>query len=87
MTVNALIVAAYEAAEIRTRRQKRLQEEEKVSGNKSTTNKPLSDGDIGIYNYVSSQQNPLTWGDFCTLNRTLGFDYPFSSAIWWVSEL
>lgn len=38
--------------------------------------------EIPIYNYVSSVQNPLTWGTFTDLNIEYGFDYPFSSAIW-----
>lgn len=37
---------------------------------------------IPIYNYVSSVENPLTWGQFTDLNIMLGFEYPFSSAIW-----
>lgn len=38
-----------------------------------------------IYNYVSSVENPLTWGQFTELNIQNGFDYPFSSAIWYLS--
>lgn len=38
---------------------------------------------IPIYNYVSSVENPLTWGQFNRLNVLLGFEYPFSSAIWY----
>lgn len=38
--------------------------------------------DIPIYNYVSSVQNPLKWGEFTELNMRYGFIYPFSSAIW-----
>lgn len=41
--------------------------------------------DIPIYNYVSSVENPLTWGQFTDLNIKNGFDYPFSSAIWYLS--
>jgi hypothetical protein len=64
MTVNALIVSAYDAAT------KKAQ---------TTIEKPY---EIPIYNYVSSVQNPLTWGKFTDLNIAYGFDYPFSSAIW-----
>lgn len=38
-----------------------------------------------IYNYVSSVENPLTWGQFTDLNIKNGFEYPFSSAIWYIS--
>lgn len=68
MTVNALIVSAYDAATKRT--QQSIEAKEKP--------------EIPIFNYVSSVQNPLTWGRFTHLNITHGFDYPFSSAIWWV---
>ena len=68
MTVNALIVSAYDAAM------------KKVQQNSEDVEKP----EIPIYNYVSSVQNPLTWGKFTDLNIEYGFDYPFSSAIWWV---
>lgn len=71
MTVNALIVSAYDAAT------KRSQQSSEV------VEKP----EIPIYNYVSSVQNPLTWGRFTDLNIAYGFDYPFSSAIWWVLKV
>lgn len=38
--------------------------------------------EIPIYNYVSSVENPLTWGQFTEYNTNYGFEYPFSSAIW-----
>lgn len=41
--------------------------------------------DIPIYNYVSSVENPLTWGQFTDQNIRNGFDFPFSTAIWYVS--
>lgn len=41
--------------------------------------------DIPIYNYVSSVENPLTWGQFTDQNIRNGFDYPFSEAIWYIS--
>lgn len=44
-----------------------------------------STDDIPVYNYVSSIEKPLTWGQFTDLNIRNGFDYPFSSAIWYLS--
>lgn len=41
--------------------------------------------DIPIYNYVSSVENPLTWGQFTDQNIRNGFDFPFSTAIWYIS--
>lgn len=41
--------------------------------------------DIPIYNYVSSVENPLTWGEFTKLVINNGFDYPFSDAIYYLS--
>ncbi|XP_063703930.1 fatty acyl-CoA reductase wat-like isoform X2 [Culicoides brevitarsis] len=41
--------------------------------------------EIPIYNYVSSVENPITWGDFTDLNINYGFEFPFSSAIWYLS--
>ena len=67
MTVNALIVSAYDAAT------------KKAQTNAGVIKKPHN---IPIYNYVSSVQNPLTWGRFTDLNIAHGFDYPYSSAIW-----
>lgn len=69
MTVNALIISAFDAATRKTQQ---------------TIDAPY---DIPIYNYVSSVQNPLTWGKFTDLNIEHGFDYPFSSAIWFVTAL
>jgi hypothetical protein len=67
MTVNALIVSAHDVASKRSQM------------NPGEIRQPH---DIPIYNYVSSVQNPLTWGRFTDLNLSYGFDYPFSSAIW-----
>lgn len=41
--------------------------------------------DIPIYNYVSSVENPLSWGEFTQLVIKNGFDYPFSNAIYYLS--
>lgn len=64
--MNALIVSAYDIA------------------NKKATESSSSDDsqNIPIYNYVSTVQNPLKWGEFTELNMRYGFKYPFSSAIW-----
>lgn len=69
MTVNALIVSAYDAG---------TKKSQHIAGVEET---PY---EIPIYNYVSSVENPLTWGQFTDLNIAYGFDYPFTSAIWWV---
>lgn len=68
MTVNALIVSAYDAA---------MKKAQQTTG--AIVEKPF---EIPVYNYVSSVQNPLTWGQFTDWNIEYGFDYPFSSAIW-----
>lgn len=65
MTVNALIISAYD-----------------VAAKKAQPAIGQQPNDIPIYNYVSSVQNPLTWGQFTDLNIEHGFKYPFSSAIW-----
>jgi hypothetical protein len=67
MTVSALIVSAYDAST------------KKALTNAGKIEKPF---EIPIYNYVSSVENPLTWGMFTDLNIAHGFDYPYSSAIW-----
>ncbi|KAL7043749.1 hypothetical protein ACKWTF_001650 [Chironomus riparius] len=70
MTVNALIVSAYDVAN------------KKIEKRSSEAEKDVCD--IPIYNYVSSVQNPLKWGEFTELNMRYGFIYPFSSAIWYI---
>jgi hypothetical protein len=67
MTVNALIVSAYDTAT------------KKAQLNAGAIEQPY---EIPVYNYVSSVQNPLTWGKFTDLNIQYGFEYPYSSAIW-----
>lgn len=44
-----------------------------------------SDATTPIYNYVSSVEKRLTWGEFTDLNVKNGFDYPFSGAFWYLS--
>lgn len=74
MTVNALLACAWDVAE---RQNSPIPQINLDQMNKSES--------IPVYNYVSSVENPLTWGEFCDLNIAKGFDYPFSNAIWYVS--
>jgi hypothetical protein len=37
---------------------------------------------IPIYNYVSSTQNPITWGEFMRLNE-YGINYPSFKCMWY----
>ncbi|XP_063836545.1 fatty acyl-CoA reductase wat-like [Ostrinia nubilalis] len=38
-----------------------------------------------IFNYVSSVENKITWGEFMTLNMEQVDKYPFSNAVWYIS--
>ncbi|CAH0385202.1 unnamed protein product [Bemisia tabaci] len=38
-----------------------------------------------IYNYVSSAQNPVSWGEFISLNQKTGILWPTVRAIWYYS--
>ncbi|XP_050358500.1 fatty acyl-CoA reductase wat-like [Nymphalis io] len=38
-----------------------------------------------IFNYVSSVENRITWGDFTNLNLATIDKHPFSNAVWYVS--
>jgi fatty acyl-CoA reductase len=64
MTVNALIVSAWEVA-----------------------NKPRAQtGDqIPVYNYVSSEQKPLTWDQFMDLSSRHGMQVPSMRSMWYYS--
>lgn len=53
-----------------------------IANRKATKSSSDDSDNIPIYNYVSSVQNPLKWGEFTELNMKYGFEYPFSSAIW-----
>lgn len=44
-----------------------------------------STDDIKIYNYVSSTENPLNWGDFHDLVRHYGLQVPTVKAVWHIS--
>lgn len=68
MTVNALITSAWDISR----------------KHNATNNNDKEEEDVPIYNYVSSVENPLTWGEFYEFNSKYGFDYPFSSAIWYI---
>lgn len=35
-----------------------------------------------IYNFVSSVENPVTWGEFLTLNVIYGKKYPLMKSVW-----
>lgn len=70
MCVNALITSAWDIA----RRHKEL----------TDAAVPHTSDNMPIYNYVSSVENPLTWGDFNEFNIKYGFTHPFSSAIWYI---
>ncbi|XP_046592784.1 fatty acyl-CoA reductase wat isoform X2 [Neodiprion lecontei] len=41
--------------------------------------------DMLIYNYVSSVDAPLTWGEYCKSNMEYGKLYPLSNSIWYLS--
>ncbi|XP_012270704.1 fatty acyl-CoA reductase wat isoform X2 [Orussus abietinus] len=41
--------------------------------------------DMLIYNFVSSVEAPLTWGEYCETNLKHGVEYPFSTSIWYLS--
>ncbi|CAG4948984.1 unnamed protein product [Parnassius apollo] len=38
-----------------------------------------------IFNYVSSVENPITWGDFMKLNLARIDQEPFANAVWYIS--
>lgn len=40
------------------------------------------EGGARIYNYVSSVDNPVTWGEYNTINRVYGEKYPLSRSVW-----
>lgn len=37
-----------------------------------------------VYNYVSTVEKPLTWGEYCGINVMYGKRYPLKNAIWCV---
>lgn len=92
MTVNALIVSAWDVAshyqdnrnnnKISNCKQNSNSNSYNHRNNNINNNNTIYSSNIPIYNYVSSVENPLTWGDFTELNIKLGFEYPFSTAIW-----
>lgn len=46
---------------------------------------PSPSDDVPVYNYVSSVERRLTWGQFHDLNVRNGFEYPFTRAMWYLS--
>lgn len=40
--------------------------------------------DAPIYNFVSSVENPITWGEFMTINVMHEKKYPFIKSVWCV---
>lgn len=68
MAVNALISCAWDIAR----------------KHEAANNNEKEEEEIPIYNYISSVENPLTWGKFSEYNKKYGFEYPFSSAIWYI---
>lgn len=85
MTVNALIAATWDVA---VNQEKRYKFIAYIQCGRTIFNNFFSISnvdDIPVYNYVSSVEKPLTWGEFTDLNIKYGFTYPFSSAIWYLS--
>ncbi|XP_069691444.1 fatty acyl-CoA reductase wat-like [Periplaneta americana] len=41
--------------------------------------------DIPVYNFVSSCENPISWGDYINLNIKHSWQAPFDNAIWMVT--
>lgn len=39
--------------------------------------------EIPIYNYVSSAENPITWGRWMELLETFGYDTPSTQSVWY----
>ena len=38
-----------------------------------------------IYNFVSSADSPLTWGEYCNINMVYTNDYPPNNSFWYLS--
>jgi fatty acyl-CoA reductase len=58
--------------------------ENKPAQNHNTVIKTTSKNEdrIPIFNYVSSTQNPITWGEFMKLNES-GINYPSFHCLWY----
>ncbi|KAG8222376.1 hypothetical protein J437_LFUL002995 [Ladona fulva] len=50
---------------------------------KTTSETENKDKEIKIYNYVSSVQKPITWGEFMDLNIKYGMNTPSMRSIWY----
>lgn len=82
MACNALIAAAWDVGTNYNNNNADTNQIKEITS--QITNQPNDkiEQHIPIYNYVSSVENPLTWGRFTHLNTKYGFDFPFTSAIW-----
>ncbi|XP_044735342.1 fatty acyl-CoA reductase wat-like [Chrysoperla carnea] len=69
MCVNSLIAAAWEVCD---NHEKILKEKREKTAD-----------DIIVYNYVSTEENPIKWGQFMNLNEFYGFSYPSSKAVYY----
>ncbi|XP_022128112.2 fatty acyl-CoA reductase wat [Pieris rapae] len=67
MVVNACIAAAWKTAK-------------DYPGNHEDA--PPLDQAPPVYNFVSSEENPLTWDNFLHLNRRYGYEVPTIQAVW-----
>ncbi|CAH1118467.1 unnamed protein product [Phaedon cochleariae] len=53
----------------------------------SSKDSERSTGNIVVYNYVSSEENRLTWGEFHSLNLIQGYKNPSANSLWEVFVL
>ncbi|CAO1326836.1 unnamed protein product [Diamesa serratosioi] len=83
MAVNALITAAWDVGTNYTDTSSDLIQITEITSQINNQQIDKIEPNIPIYNYVSSVENPLSWGQFTYLNVKYGFDYPFTSAIWY----
>lgn len=81
MSVNALITAAWDVG---TNYKDIILDSTQINSQIINEQTDKIESNIPIYNYVSSVENPLNWGQFTLLNFKYGFDFPFTSAIWYV---
>lgn len=82
MTCNALIAAAWDVGINNNNNNSETKQITEITSQITNQQNDQIEQDIPIYNYVSSVENPLTWGRFTHLNKKYGFDFPFTSAIW-----
>ena len=82
MACNALIAAAWDVGTNYNNISSDSNQITEISSQINNQQTDTIEKNIPIYNYVSSVENPLTWGRFTYLNCKYGFDFPFTSAIW-----